>query len=207
MLEDFLRVAFKLAPSQRRIQMDLEQIDKETREWKEQLIPWEEEDEMELFSLNQTSKWVKQTWDRILKGVFYSIYNEPMMVYGYKNYIRGGKNTLIYAATYGHDFIFRGKKDKTQFFIDREHVGHITADGLMYGGKSKRLLGRRNEYGVNHYNIVIWDREVAHMLRPRGIDRVNPRAFEVMETMTDKEQLLMMALAFHAIILESNKLD
>ena len=207
MIEDFLRVTLKLAPSQRRIQMDLAQIAKETREWKEQLIPWEEENEIELFSLNQQTKWVKQTWDKLLKGVFYSIYNEPMMVYGYKNYIRGGKNNLIYAATQSHDFIYRRKKNKTDFFIDREHVGFINDEGLMYGGKRKRLLGRRNEFAENHYSIVIWDREVAQLLKPQSVDRVNPRAFEVMEEMNDREQLLLMAISFLTIILEANKLD
>ncbi|MDX1408858.1 MAG: hypothetical protein R3330_12010, partial [Saprospiraceae bacterium] len=176
-------------------------------EWREQLIPWVAENEMELFSLNQQNKWVKQTWDRLLKGVFYSIYNEPMLVYGYKNYIRGSKNTLIYAATQSHDFIYRGKKNKTQFFIDREHVGYITDEGLMYSGKSKRLLGRRNSFTPDHYSVVIWDREVAHVLKPQRADRVNPRAFEIMETMNDREELLLMAISFLTIILEANKLD
>ncbi|MDX1478094.1 MAG: hypothetical protein R3301_10355 [Saprospiraceae bacterium] len=195
-----------MAPTQRRIQKDLATISRETSEWKEQLIPWEKENEMELFSLNQQNKWIKQTWDRILKGVFYSIYNEPMLVYGYKNYIRGSRNFLIYAATQSHDFIFRGKKSKAQFFIDREHVGHITDDGLMYSNR-KRLLGRRNDFTPDHYSVVIWDREVAHLMKAQRVDRVNPRAFEIMETMNDREQLLLMAISFYTIILEANKLD
>lgn len=206
MIEDLFRVILKVPPSQRRVQLDLDYMSHETKEWQEKLIPWEKEKEMELFSLNSQTKWTKQTWDRVLKGVYFSIYNEPMLIFGAKNYIRGGYNMLIWARTSAHEFVYRARKDKTDFFIDRQYVGFITDDGLMYGGRRKRLLGRRNAFSEMHYSIVIWDREVAHLMKPEKVDRVNPRAFEIMEELSEKEELLLMAISFLTIILESNKL-
>lgn len=206
MLEDLFRVILKVPPSQKRIQRDLGYFRTETKEWRDKLIPWEEEKEMELFSLNSQTKWSKQGFDKVLKGVYYSIYNEPMLTFGFKNYIRNSWNTLIWGATHSHEFIYRGKKKQTDFFIDRQHVGHITDKGLMYSSQSKRLLGRRNDLNPQYYSVVIWDREVAHLMRPKKADRINPRAFEVMEEMTEQEELLLMALGFLTIIRESNNL-
>jgi len=200
MIEDLLRSIFNAAPTQRRVQQDIEEMKEETEEWRSGLFPWIEANELELLSLNHASKWYKQSFGKALKGVFYSIYNEPMIVFGYKSYLRSGINTMIWATTKKHVFVYRGSKKKTVFFVDDEEVGYITRDGLMYGGSRNRLLGRCNSFSEEHDSIVIWDKEVAHLLKPVQKGRVNPRVFEIMEKLGRKEKLLLIALGFLTIL-------
>jgi hypothetical protein len=200
MIEDLLRSIVNAPPSQRRVEDDIEQMKEETVNWRSNLFPWVAANELELLSHNHESKWYKQSFGKALKGVFYSIYNEPMIVFGYKSYLRNKVHTVIWATTMQHVFEYRGSRKQTDFYIDGEAVGFITRDGLMYGGKRKRLLGRCNPYSEEHDSIVIWDKEVAHILKPGQKGRVNPRVFEVMEKLGKKETLLLIALGFLTLL-------
>lgn len=205
MIEDILRALLKAPPSQRRVRQDLAFMVDQIKDWKEAIIPWEADQEMELLSLNQEYKWVKHSPGKILKGVLNSIYHEPMVAYAYKAYLKGGQFSLCLAATKSHQFIFQRLKVRTDFFIDGEHVGFITPEWLVYSQR-RRLLARRNRYSSDYYTVVVWDQEVAQLRDPKRIDRVNPRAFEVMAKLSEKEQLLLMAIAFLTIIEESHGL-
>lgn len=207
MIEDLLRTIVNAAPTQRRVDEDVDQMKEETAEWRAGLFPWVAANELELLSLNHDAKWYKQSFGKALKGVFYSIYNEPMIVFGYKSYLRRGVNTVIWATTKKHVFVYRGSKKKTDFYIDGEQVGFITREGLMYGGSRKRLLGRCNSYSEDHDSVVIWDREVAHILKSGPKERVNPRVFEIIEKLSAKEQLLLIALGFLTILHGAFKID
>lgn len=207
MLEDFIRNVMNMPPSKRRIELDLALIEEETRPWRNLVIPWERENEIELFSLNNDSKWFKHRGARLLKGVFYSIYNEPMLVFGYRSYMKRGRYTLLWAATGSNVITYRGTGSRTEFYINGDRVGYITPEGLMYGGSRGRLLGRRNPFSEDYYSVVIWDREVAQLLKPRRVGRVNPRAFEVMEELNKQEFLLFLTISFYTIITESFDLD
>jgi hypothetical protein len=201
MIEDLLRSIVNAPPTSRRVEEDIEQMKEETVEWQSGLFPWVGANELELLSMNHDSKSFKQSYGKALKGVFYSIYNEPMIVFGYKSYLRSKVNTVIWATTKQHTFEYRGSKKKTNFYIDGDAVGYITREGLMYGGSKKRLLGRCNPFSEEHDSIVIWDKEVAHILK-RGQEkkRVNPRVFEVMEKLSKKETLLLIALGFLTLL-------
>ncbi len=207
MIEDFLRSLINAAPTHRRVQEDIDEMKEETEKWRRGMFSWIAEDELELLSLNHESKWYKQSYGKALKGVFYSIYNEPMIVFGYKSYLRKGINTVIWASTKNHRFVYRGGKKKTDFFIDGESVGYITGEGLMYGGSHNRLLGRCNSFSEEHDSIVIWDKEVAHLLKPGQKNRVNPRVFEVMEKLGTKQKLLLIALGFLTILHGTFEID
>ena len=206
MLEDIIRNLLNAPPSQRRIQADLTRMGHETQHWRDALIPWEQDQEMELLSLNRESKWVKKSFDRYLKGVFYSIYHEPMLAYAYKRYLKGGNFDLYFATTRTHQFIYHKHKSRTDFFVDGEHIGYITPDWLMYSNR-RRMLGRRTRFSDDFFTVTIWDQEAAHLRDPRSVDRVNPRAFEIMVNMSEKEQLLLMALSFLTMIQGSHGLD
>ena len=207
MIEDIIRNVMNMPPSRRRVELDLATLEEETRDWHKGVIPWERENELELFSLNHDSKWFKHRGSKMLKGVFYSIYNEAMLVFGYKNYMRNDKHGMLWAATASNVFIYRTSGQRTEFYINGDRVGYITPEGLMYGGGRGRLLGRRNDYSDEYYSVVIWDREVANLLKAKKAERVNPRAFEVMEEMNKQEFLLLLTIGFWTLISESFELD
>jgi hypothetical protein len=199
MIEDIIRKFFNAPPSPRRIQADLRAMMDVTRQYQQNIIPWEAEREMELLSLNREFKWVKGSFDKILRGVFFSIYNEPMLTYAFKSYVKEGHFALLYAATSSHQFVYHKQRERVEFFIDDQHVGHITKDWLLYSNRG-RLLGRRNRFSSESFTVIIWDKEVAHVRDASRPQRVNSRAFEVMTTLQEAEQLLLMAVAFLTMV-------
>lgn len=207
MLEDIIRGIMNMPPSKRKIAADLALIEKETRDWRRSVIPWETENEIELFSYNNQHKWIKHRGEKLLKGVFYSIYNEPMMTFGYKNYLKRGVHAILWVATDDHVFMYRGDGKRTDFYIDGQAVGYISPEFLMYGGSKNRLLARRASFSDSHYSIVVWDNETGHLLKPRRIDRVNPRAFEMVGDLNENELLLFLSLSFLTIVTESFNLE
>lgn len=171
--------------------------------WREKLIPWQEENELEIFSLNLEKKQVNKRMMRVQTGAFFSIYNEPMMTFAYRDYSKGLKNTLIFARTLAHQFVYRAKTKRTDVFIDGQHACLIAPNGIMYGGRRNQELGKLYRMNPEYYGIEIWGREVAHLRDPATVDTVNPRAFEIMEEMNDREELLFLAFAFLKIILHT----
>lgn len=207
MLEDIFRVLLKLPPSQRRNQKDLLHFREELAPWMQQLIPWEVENEIDLLSLNQEAKWTKHAFDKMLKGRLFSIYHETMLVFAYKSYGKNNPHSLLWVRSKKHEWIYKHRKKESELYIDGEFVGKINAKGMLYGGTRNRLLARRNRISADQWALVIWDRTVAHLLDPKRIDRVNPRAFEILSKFGDKELLLMLAISMEPVVKRLNKIN
>ncbi len=206
-IEDVIRSIFNVGPSQRRIDADLQFMAEKTEQWRTQIIPWEAEHEIEILSLNQQTRRIKQSFEKVLTGVFYSIYQEPMMTFAHKVYGKSRDSVSVtYAATSAHTFIYQLRKGHTNFFIDGVHVGVITPDWMMYSAR-RHLIGRRTRFSDDFFSIIVWDRQVANLRDPVSVDRINPRAFEIVDVMQEQEFLLCCALAYRTIIYRANKLE
>jgi hypothetical protein len=206
-IEDIFRLILGVPPSPAKIKKDLEVMRLETTSWYDSLIPWQQEKELELLSLTQERKWVKNSIDRILIGVFQSIYTEPMFTYAYVDYMKGkGKNAVVQIRTKAHEFVYRIKKKITEVIVDGQFVAVINPEGVMYSVRTRRQLGRVSEISRDYFGIIIGEKEVAHLLNPDTIDRVNPRAFIILENMTDQEELLFTSISLIEVVLRTNKL-
>ena len=207
MLEDFVRLVLNLPPSQKRIHKDLLHFREELKDWIKDLIPWENERELDLLSLNQEVKWTKHSFEKLLKGRLFSIYHESMLVFGYKDYGKKKKNAVLWVRSRQHEWVYRVKESETELYIDGEFVGKISQDGLLHGGSKKRLLARRNRVSPTQWAVVVWDKTMCYLYDPRKIDRVNPRAFEMVHNWAEKEMLLMMGMSLCPIVLRLNNLN
>src|SRR5688572_14769834 len=107
MIEDLFRMVLKIPPGIRKINQDLAVMRQILKPVTDQLIPFQEENELELLSLKHEIKSQKQGLDKILVGKIYSIYYEPMVVFAYKDYIKGVRDALLYCRTRSDEFIFR----------------------------------------------------------------------------------------------------
>jgi len=96
-------------PSKRKVQSDLRKIQEEIQPWINELIPWKA-DELNLLSLNQINRAYKKGIVTTMKGVFTSIYQEPMVVYSYRRYFSPDEDAVLYARTSHHEFIYRFKR-------------------------------------------------------------------------------------------------
>ena len=189
-------------PGSKRIQADLKALKGEVDQLNTELVPVDLE-EIELFSHDQIKNSVRKNVGVKAKGVFTTIYHEPVLAYGMRRYISGkNKNAIMYARTAKHEFSYRYHKGEVQFGIDGKLVGTIRENGILYGGKSKRRLANINRENSVSMPVIIGDREVASMtsfrLPTKKEKNLGKRAFEfVKNDISQEEILLLLGLALH----------
>jgi len=184
-----------LPPSKGRLNQDLDKMRTELQPWVEKLVPWNQE-EMELFSLNQINQTIKKSVATTAKGMFTSIYHEPMMAYAYKKYVSPNLNAILLVRSKKHEFVYRFKKDKIQIMADGEALGTLKEDGILYGTKRGKVLG---QIGQNREKlllpVVVKEREIAHLTNPKLNTQPNPRAFDLLsDEMSEEEEKIFLAL-------------
>lgn len=191
-------------PGKGKIRTDLKKMKDEIAPFIEELIPWNKE-ELELLSSNQVKQKISRGIITTAEGVFNSIYHEPLIAYSYKKYISSKKDEVIYARTSNHEFVYRTKKGITELIIDNQKVGVINKQGLLHGGRKKRLLAQINK-SENELElpIIIGNKERGTLMKPES-GSVNPRAFQFVGKMGKNEEAVFLSLAVLELIKESIK--
>ncbi len=193
------------SPRRGKIQKDLKEMKEDMAKWAKGLVPMGH-DELELLSLNQTNQKVKKGIVKTAKGVFTSIYHEPMIAYSMKKYVSTGANAIIYVRTAENEFIYRIKDKTTEVVINHQLAGNMDKDGDFYGAKSKKLLARVNKSSdAALLPVILGGREVGSLVNPEKTDTTNPRALQFVDQMNKEEETLFLALAILELILRSIK--
>jgi hypothetical protein len=182
-------------PGRSKIKADLQKMKAEIQPFIDELVPWTKE-EMELLSLNQINKKIKKGITTTAKGIITSIYHEPLIAWSYKRYVSPDNNAVIYARSSHHEFVFRIRKNKTEFKIDNQVIGTLRENGVLYSAKSKRLLARINRQSDELLlPVLVRDKEVASLINPEKTTKINPRAFEFLSKMDKEEEAILLSLA------------
>ncbi|MEZ4983284.1 MAG: hypothetical protein R2769_17180 [Saprospiraceae bacterium] len=167
--------------------------------WFADLVPWDS-DEMEKLSLNQLNNKIQKGLKKQGRGIFTSIYHEPMIAYAFKKY--SGKNqVLIYARTSHHEYAFRINGLTTEVWMDDQPLGKIKEDGTLLGARTLKpiaRLGKVNE--MKALPIVVNDRNLATLSVPGNEKTVNPRAFELLNRMDSNEEAVLLSLAIFEMV-------
>lgn len=188
-----------LPPSKNKLNEDIKKMEADLQPWIAQLVPWDR-DEMELFSLNQINQIIKKSVGTTAKGMFTSIYHEPMLAYSYKKYASPNLNAVLYARTAKHEFIYRIKKNKIQIMVDGEALGTLKDDGVLYNPRNKAFASiNRSEKQL--LPVVVKEREIAHITNPRLAEQANPRAFDLISLdMSEEEEKVFLSLGVLEVI-------
>ena len=190
-------------PGKNRVLTDFRKMRHEIREWSDQLVPWTEE-EMSLLSLRQVNQNIKRGMVKTAKGIFTSIYHEPLVVYSYRRYISSKENAILYARTSRNEFAYRIKKKGIDVNIDGQYAGVLKENGGLYGGRRNKLLATiKREDELQLHPITIGKKEVASVQNPIKTQKHNPRAFQYLQPMDSKEEKMFMALAILEMVQES----
>lgn len=191
------------SPKRGKIQKDLEKIKKELAPFISDLVPIDKK-ELELLSLNQINKKAKKGIVKTAKGVFTSIYHEPMVAYGLKKYVARGTDELLYAKTAQHEFIYRIKNKSTEIVINSQLAGIMKEDGGFYGAKSKKLLAKVGKDETELLlPVILGNREVGSIVNPAKSDKTNPRAVEYVGEMSKDEEILFLSLTILELVQRS----
>jgi len=194
-----------MKPSAKRIKQDLQDMRSDMNEWLDQeLVPIRKE-ELELFSFNQMNRLVKKRITLRARGVFTTIYDEPVLAYAYKRYVGSKRNALLYARTADHHFAYWIKSKEIQILIDNKLVGMLRNDGVLYNER-KQAIASIQQNQEELAPVVVHDREVASLVKTdaKSSGSLSPRAFQfVKKDISEEEEKLFLALATLELVRES----
>lgn len=200
MIEDLIRGVLGMPPGVKKINKDLAVMRQVARPIVEQLIPWEDEKEIELMALKVDLKAQKRGLDNIMLGSIQSIYFEPMVAFAYKDYVKGTREALLYCRTVKMEIVYRIKKHDIDVYLNGKQVAIIDSTNMMYGLRSKSALGKVVPYSGDLLSIIIWDRETGHLFNPSRPHSEVQRAFYLMTQLSDEEQGIFLALGLYELI-------
>lgn len=200
MLEDLIRAVLGMPPGLTRINKDLAIMRERTRPILQDLIPWEEEEELELLSMKMEIKTHKRGMDRMLIGTFHSIYMEPMITFAYMDYMKGAREGLLYCRSRSFEFVYRIKRKDVDVFFNGQQVAIIDQTGIMHGLRSRSALGSVKPYSADLLSVIVLDREAGHLFNPMRPHTDIQRAFYMMSKMEDETLRIFLSLGLYELI-------
>ena len=190
-----LKTMQNFRPGRNKIQKDLQQIKAELQPWIADIVPWSRE-EMEQLSFNQVKRTSRKRVVSSSKGIFTTIYHEPVIAWAYKKYVGQKENAVLYARTSRNEFIYRIKNEEVEVVIDDQLVGKIDAAGRLYNYKGTRQLAQINRQSQELLlPVMLGDKEIGSLTNPDRANKSNPRAFQLLTEMEKEEEEVFLSLA------------
>lgn len=182
-------------PGRTKIQGDLKQIKAELQPWVSDLVPWSAE-EMEQLSLNQVNRATKKGVVKTSKGVFTTIYHEPVIAWAYRKYVGQKENGLLYARTSNKEFVYRLKNGEVEMVIGDQLVGILNERGSLYNHKGDQQLAQINRQSEGLLlPVKVKEKLVGGLANPARKQQSNARAFQNLSKMENEEEELFLSLS------------
>jgi hypothetical protein len=195
--------AANLAPSKRKRAAEIQRMREDVGQWAGDLVPLDRE-ELELFSLGIEKQVLKKGISTRAKGIFTTIYHEPVVAYSYRSYLGQQRNDLLYARTADHEYVFYAKKGTTYVEIDGQPVGKLDETGTLLGQRTGKPIARLAEPDhAGYLPLIVGDREIGSLTTksPSTGKGLNDRAFEFLQQELDeREELLLIGLGTRELV-------
>lgn len=179
---------------------DITLLRNEIADLKALIIPFSKE-EMELLSLNQSNKRQKKGFQKIAKGIFDTIYYEPLIAYAIKSYSNGNK--LIAIASSQDEFIYLTKDNITHVYMNNVEAGVLTTKGEFYSISQKLLATVDGEDHLPTHTVYIQGKNIGFISNPKFIDKTIPRAFSLLKDMSKDELSIFLCLTLINLVEEA----
>jgi hypothetical protein len=203
-----MRVIADYQPNERKVKADLQKMRDEIAQYGGELAPIDKQ-ELDLFAMEQVHRTLKKRAVLTAKGVFTTIYHEPVAAYSYKRYVSSKLNALLYVRTADREFVYRFKGKEVQIILNKQPLGTIKENGVLYSAQDGSMLARINSETAGLLPVVSKDRELGSIsarlpVSTTGKAALNSRAFEfVNDNLNDQEETLFLSIALMELVKRS----
>lgn len=186
----------------KRLKSERQKLIEELEPYRDKLIPWDKE---EMSLLSYTISEGKTYKDQYGKGLFVSIYDEPLMSFSFKTFGHKKMNRISMAETGNHHMLYLDKHTHVDCYFNNQLVGLYRNPNLFYSPR-KRLLGRINDSGGGDYKSIVYkDKELASMNPIEKNPKFNKRIFDLLQSnISREEQVILMTMSFYFLMQEMN---
>lgn len=186
---------FSIGGSRSKLARDKKELMQLALEQEDNLVPISKE-ELALLSSKLKSSRITKGMYYTEKGLLSTVYEEPMISYGYRNYGRG-KSVLV-AQTSNGVFEFEERKDGVQLRINGFMEGTINDNNVLEDTKGNKIADINFKANSEYRDIKIRERKVAELLDPENEDiNENTRAFLELKELDDQEQNILLGLTIY----------
>jgi hypothetical protein len=136
------------------------------------------------------------------RGVFTTIYHEPVAAYSFKRYVSRSLNALLYVRTLNKEFIYRFQDKEVKIIMNNQPFGTIKANGALYSARDGKILARLNQEVAGLLPVVTRDRELGSINTGLTADNkgLNSRAFQYVNEMNQEEENLFLSLSLLQLV-------
>jgi len=160
--------------------------------------------ELELLSVNQSGVTTSRGLNSVKMGAFTSVYHEPLIAYAYKRYSYPADSSVLLVSTASDDYIYMTEGQSTQVFLNNSELGIIDSDGNMFDPRTKQQLARiEADQVLSSHPVKIGEKEVGEIVNLKLNESPNPRAYQFLEPMDEREEKIFKALTFLSLVEES----
>ena len=195
MIREALQFLFKLTLSRNQMLRDITMMRSEIADLKKELVPFTDE-EMEILSLRQTNTSKKRG-----KGIFSTIFYEPLIAYAIKTY--SADQRLILISTSDLEFIYLDKDNKTHVYINDFEVGVLTKNGHLLNAKNQLLARIDGGDELPTHTVYINEKDYGYIVNPRFVNKTSPRAYSLFRNMNRDERNLFLCLTLVNLVEEA----
>lgn len=188
-------------PDKATIRRDLEKMRAELQSWSKELVPITKE-ELEQFSTNLIRYTKSKRFIRTARGIFTSIYHEPLVAWTYRRYRSSKSNGLLLALTTDAEYVYRIRPDRVEFAVNNEFIGvYYWKEGILRTPDRKGIpLALLKPAENDLLSVWVGERELASLPVRPDLSKPNPRALEYLQDVNPEEKHLLLSLTmFHLL--------
>lgn len=201
MIREALQFIFKLTLSKNQMLRDITLMRTEILDLKKLLVPFNDE-EMEILSLRQSNTSKKRGFKKISKGIFLTIFFEPLIAYAIKTYSTNQKLVLI--TTSDLEFIYLEKDNKTHVYINDFEIGLLTKGGDLRNAKNQMIARIEGGDELPTHAVFINEKDYGYIVNPKFVNKASPRVYSLFKKMNRDERNIFLCLTLINLVEESN---
>jgi len=182
---------------------DVEQLKLRMADMVKELVPMNPT-ELELLSVNQSGVSTTREINPVTTGAFTSVYQEPLVAYAYKSYRIPADHNILLVSTAADDYLYMTEGSTTKVFLNNSELGIIDSEGNMFDPVSKQQMARiEADQVLSSHPVKVGEKEVGEIVNLRLNESPNPRAYQFLEPMNEREEKIFKALTFLSLVEEA----
>lgn len=200
------RVIADYQPNERKVKADLQKMRDEIAQYGGELAPIDKQ-ELDLFAADKYNVRSKSALSLRPKA-FLPPFTMNRWRHTATRYVSSKLNALLYVRTAEREFVYRFKGKEVQIILNKQPLGTIKENGVLYSAQDGSMLARINSETAGLLPVVSKDRELgsitARNLPASAKPGLNSRAFEfVNDNLNDQEETLFVSIALMELVKRS----
>ena len=156
--------------------------------------------ELKLLSLEEDSSELRSFKGKYVIGNFNSIFHEPLIAYGIKEYAASAK-VIIIVKSQSFQIRYECDERETVVYWDDKVFGKIDSEGYLLNESKTLKMGRIDiAEGVEQQKIFIDDKAIAAVNNPYVLSGESTRAFAMIKEMDEHDRHICLILALLNLI-------